>query len=165
MGLPPRFGLVTIHRAENTDDDARLNTIIDGLCLVAGRLPLVMPIHPRTRQRLASLGALERLRQVVRVLEPVGYLEMLAMQKRAEAIITDSGGIQKEAFFLQVPCITLRQETEWVETVDLGWNRLVRDLSAPAIEAAVFGARRPPATQAQPYGDGRAAFRIAAALG
>jgi UDP-GlcNAc3NAcA epimerase len=163
--LPSRFGLVTIHRAENTDDDARLGAIVDGLCRVAGQLPLVMPIHPRTRQRLAALGALDRLTQAVTVVEPVGYVEMLAMQKRAEAVITDSGGIQKEAFFLQVPCITLREETEWVETVDLGWNHLVRDLSAPAIEAAVLGARRPAATQAQPYGDGHAAARIAAALG
>lgn len=162
--LPQRFGLVTIHRAENTDDDARLGAIVEGLCRVAGKLPLVMPIHPRTRQRLAALGSLERLTQIVHVLEPVGYLEMLALQKRAEAIITDSGGIQKEAFFLQVPCITLREETEWVETVDLGWNRLVRDLSAPSIEAAVLGHSRPSATHAQPYGDGQAAARIAAAL-
>lgn len=165
VDLPPHFGLVTIHRAENTDDDARLTRIVEGLCGVASQLPLVMPIHPRTRQRLASLGALERLTQAVTVLEPVGYLEMLALQKRAEVIITDSGGIQKEAFFLRVPCITLRDETEWVETVDLGWNRLVRDLSVSSIEAAVFGASRPLTTQEQPYGDGRAAVRIAAALG
>lgn len=163
--LPQRFGLVTIHRAENTDDDARLGAIVEGLCRVAGTLPLVMPIHPRTRQRLASRGWLDRLVAAVTVLDPVGYIEMLALQKRSDVIVTDSGGIQKEAFFLKVPCVTLRDETEWVETVDSGWNRLVRDLSGPLVEAAVLAASRPSATQAQPYGDGRAAARIAAALG
>ncbi|MBV8033990.1 non-hydrolyzing UDP-N-acetylglucosamine 2-epimerase [Roseateles sp.] len=162
---PKRFGLVTIHRAENTDDDARLGAIVEGLCQVAGSLPLIMPIHPRTRQRLERLGWLERLTQAVQMLEPVGYMEMLALQKSAQAVITDSGGIQKEAFFLQVPCITLRDETEWVETVELGWNRLVSDLSVSSIEAAVLGASRPAKSQAQPYGDGRAAARIAAMLG
>ncbi|MDN3920459.1 non-hydrolyzing UDP-N-acetylglucosamine 2-epimerase [Roseateles violae] len=165
VALPQRYGLVTIHRAENTDDEAHLEAIVDGLCRVAGSLPLIMPIHPRTRQRLATLGWLERLTRAVQVLEPVGYLEMLALQKHADVVITDSGGIQKEAFFLQVPCITLREETEWVETVDLGWNRLVPGLSGPSIEAAVLGAGRPETAQAQPYGDGRASARIAAALG
>jgi UDP-GlcNAc3NAcA epimerase len=162
--LPGRFGLVTIHRAENTDDDARLGAIVDGLCSAARSLPLVMPIHPRTRQRLAAVGKLDRLVAAVRVIDPIGYVEMLALQKRAEVVITDSGGIQKEAFFLKVPCVTLRTETEWVETVELGWNQLVRELSAPTIEAAVLGATRPAATPAQPYGDGRAAVRIAQAL-
>jgi len=163
--LPQRFGLVTIHRAENTDTDARLGAIVEGLCRVARTLDLVMPLHPRTRQRLIALGLFERLTEAVHVLEPVGYLEMLALQKHAEIIVTDSGGIQKEAFFLRVPCITLRDETEWMETVDLGWNQLIRDLSAPSIEAAVLAAKRPSSTHAQPYGDGHAAARIASALG
>lgn len=162
--LPDRYGLVTIHRAENTDDTARLQAIVDGLVALSGSLPLVMPIHPRTRQRLTGLGWLDRLASSVQLIDPVGYLEMLALQRRAEVVITDSGGMQKEAFFLKVPCVTLREETEWVETVESGWNQLVRDLSAPAIETAVRSAARPAAGQTQPYGDGRAAARIASAL-
>jgi UDP-GlcNAc3NAcA epimerase len=164
--LPPaarehdRYVLLTMHRAENVDDPRRFRPILDGLAI---DLPVIFPVHPRTR------AALERgahgLPDNVIPIAPVGYLEMVALESRAHAIATDSGGVQKEAYLSGVPCITLRSETEWVETVDAGWNRVV-DADPRAVGAALadetFMNRdrpRPPL-----YGDGNAAARIVAAL-
>ena len=164
--LPPiarehgRFVLLTLHRAENVDDPARLRTIVAGLDV---SLPVIFPVHPRTR------GALDRggiaLPSNVVAIEPVGYLAMVALEASAEAIATDSGGVQKEASLSGVPCVTLRGETEWVETVEAGWNRLV-DADPAALAAALADAAfmhrdrpRPPL-----FGDGEAARRIVAAL-
>ncbi len=128
------YYLATIHRAENTDAPARLKSIFDGL----GRLdaPVLLPLHPRTRARLDGLSVPGN----VEVLEPAGYLAMLTLIRNARTVLTDSGGVQKEAYWLETPCVTLRDETEWVETLEHGWNQLC-DADPDAIAAAA--ARRP----------------------
>lgn len=122
IGLEPgRYSLATIHRAENTDDAARLRAVIGHLEQVAEERTVVLPLHPRTMQAVARFGiSLNRLK----VIEPVGYLEMTALLAGCVDVHTDSGGVQKEAYFHGKPCVTLRDETEWVETVEAGWNRL-----------------------------------------
>ena len=121
LGLVPGgYALATIHRAENTDDPARLAGIIAALREVSGRLPVVFPAHPRTRGKLAVPATGKDLR----LIDPLGYLDMVKLETEAAVILTDSGGIQKEAYWLRVPCVTLREETEWVETVRQGWNVL-----------------------------------------
>ena len=113
LGLEPcGYVLATVHRAENTDDPARLEAVFEGLFRVAAELPVVLPLHPRTRKALERLGWLERAREQLRLIEPVGYLDMVALEKNARLIATDSGGVQKEAYFFGVPCVTLRDETE-----------------------------------------------------
>ena len=122
---PKSYVLATVHRAENTDDPARLQGIFSGLARLAREIPLLLPVHPRTRRALARVGALDGAGSSLKLMDPVGYLDMARLEQNARVIITDSGGVQKEAFFYGVPCITLRQETEWVELVELGCNRLV----------------------------------------
>jgi len=119
---PKGYYLATIHRAENTDNYERLKNILTALSQLD--MPVIFPIHPRTKNRVKEYN-LEFLLEKTRVIEPVGYLDMIKLEKNAKAILTDSGGVQKEAFWLKVPCITLRDETEWIETVRSGWNRLV----------------------------------------
>lgn len=109
------YVLATIHRAENTDDTDRLNTLVDALTIVARKRPVIWPIHPRTRQLLARRCRPEAALRGMHLLDPIGYLSMIELEKNAAAIATDSGGVQKEAFFHRVPCVTLRDETEWVE--------------------------------------------------
>ena len=118
------YVLCTVHRAENTDNPERLISIFSALQEIAKSLPVVLPLHPRTQNLLKMKGG-SKLLESITILEPVSYLEMQRLEMGAKVILTDSGGIQKEAFFHGVPCITLRDETEWVETVDLGWNQLV----------------------------------------
>ncbi len=118
---PGRYFLCTLHRAENVDNPERLAPIVTALADLP--LPVVLPLHPRTRARLAEFGI--NLPQNCHVKAPAPYLEMLALQRDSAAILTDSGGVQKEAYYLGVPCVTLRDETEWVETVENGWNTLV----------------------------------------
>ena len=155
-----RYVLLTMHRAENVDHPERFRRILDGLAV---ELPVVFPVHPRTRA-VIERGA-HGLPDNVRPVDPVGYLEMVALEARAHAIATDSGGVQKEAYLAGVPCITLRSETEWTETVDHGWNRVVDD-DPGAVRAALadrsFMSRDRPRPDL--YGDGRAAERIVAAL-
>jgi len=159
--------LATVHRAENTDDPARLCAILDAFAALDE--PIVFPIHPRTRARIESLnlksktcGEQSEPIQNLKSIAPVGYLDMVRLEQSARMILTDSGGIQKEAYWLGVLCVTLRDETEWVETVHAGWNVLagantarikaaVRDFTLPKIRPAL-------------YGDGDAAARIAAHL-
>ena len=119
--IPQQFQLATIHRAENTDDATRLAQIVEALSEVP--YDIILPLHPRTRKKLIESKI--ELGDNIQSIEPIGYLEMLALELRAEAIITDSGGVQKEAYFLRKPCITLRDETEWIETLENGWNILV----------------------------------------
>ncbi len=155
LGLAPqRFLLVTIHRVGNLRPD-RLARIVEGL----GRLDeqIVFPVHPRTRSALAALGPLE-----FELLDPVGYLDFSTLAASARVIVTDSGGVQKEAYWHRVPCVTLRPSTEWVDTVEAGANVLADD-DPDAIVAAVAAARFP-ARAPELYGDGHAAERIAAAL-
>ncbi|MGD8317708.1 MAG: UDP-N-acetylglucosamine 2-epimerase (non-hydrolyzing) [Myxococcales bacterium] len=162
-GMSERFGVVTLHRSENTDDSSRLQDIARGLHLISERIPLVLPLHPRTKQRLARIGA--SMPASVEVIEPVGYLEMLALLDRCSLVITDSGGLQKEAFYVGRPCVTVRDETEWVETVELGWNRLVgADADAMLRACESFLDSPLPPRQRDIYGDGHAAERIARAL-
>jgi UDP-GlcNAc3NAcA epimerase len=156
------FVLATIHRPENTDDSSRLTAILQGLRAVAGTLRVILPLHPRTRARLTQLPQMKS--ETVEIIEPVGFLDMIRLEMTAQVIATDSGGIQKEAFFHGVPCVTLRAETEWTELVDLGWNRLVPPLSPDAIAETILAARGAKGRAATPYGDGHASERIAQAL-
>jgi UDP-GlcNAc3NAcA epimerase len=149
----------TAHRAGNVDSPARLERLVELLLAVDG--PVVLPVHPRTRARLDDAGLLERLQRGVRVVPPLGYLDFTALLVHARAVLTDSGGVQKEAYLAGVPCVTLRSTTEWTETVDAGWNVLV-DLDA---DAAVAALRRPLPVERPPlYGDGRAGERVVEAL-
>jgi UDP-GlcNAc3NAcA epimerase len=115
------YVLATIHRAENTDDPARLANLFQALAKLASERKVVLPLHPRTRKALESAGLAT---DALTLIEPVGYLDMAQLERNAAVIATDSGGVQKEAFFYRVPCVTLRDETEWVELVELGWNRV-----------------------------------------
>ena len=156
---PGSYLLATAHRAGNVDDAERLERLVELLLAVPG--PVVLPLHPRTRARLEAAGLLDRLAGGVRLVPPLGYLDFTALLVHARAVLTDSGGVQKEAYLAGVPCLTLRAVTEWMETVDAGWNTLV-DLDADAAVAALDGdvpAERPPL-----YGDGRAGERVVAAL-
>lgn len=168
LGLTPKtYVLATIHRAENTDDPDRLRLLFDALARVAAELLVVLPIHPRTRQRARALGLLDGPSKGFNLIEPVGYFDMLALEREARVIATDSGGVQKEAFFHHVPCVTLRTETEWVELVDSGWNRLAPPDSADAVAAAIHrAATLDLSALAHPdaYGDGQAAAHIAARI-
>lgn len=150
-----RFYLCTVHRAENTDEPARLRGILDGLARLDQ--PVVLPLHPRTRKRLVEFGVTPGPN--VRVIEPVGYLDMLQLERSASTILTDSGGVQKEAYYLEVPCVTLREETEWRETIDLGWN-LLAGTDPDAIIAAVEHHRQSRRPHPPLYGTGDAAGHI-----
>ncbi|HEV7588063.1 MAG TPA: UDP-N-acetylglucosamine 2-epimerase, partial [Longimicrobium sp.] len=137
----------------------------DGLARVSRVLPVVLPLHPRTRGALAAAGVDPAAEPGVRIVPPVGYLDMVMLERHAAVVATDSGGVQKEAFFYRVPCVTLRDETEWVELVELGWNRLASPAGgAAALAAAVLEARGRPGREASPYGAGDTAARIAGAL-
>jgi UDP-N-acetylglucosamine 2-epimerase (non-hydrolysing)/UDP-GlcNAc3NAcA epimerase len=155
------YVIATAHRAGNVDHPARLAELVE--LLLAVPFPVVLPLHPRTRARLEAsdlLGRLERAEHV-RLTPPLGYVEFTALVCNARAVMTDSGGLQKEAYFAAVPCITLRSTTEWTETVDTGWNVLV-DLDRDAALAALE--RTPPHDRPSLYGDGRAGERVVDAL-
>jgi UDP-GlcNAc3NAcA epimerase len=154
--------LLTAHRAGNVDDPARLRALVE--LIAALPAPVVFPLHPRTRARLHDAGLDGELERIdgLRVSEPLGYVEFSSLLCQARAVLTDSGGVQKEAYLAGVPCITLRANTEWVETVKTGWNTLV-DLDAQAARAALE--RRPPAERPALYGDGHAAERCVQAIG
>ena len=158
---PGDYALATAHRAGNVDDPARLRSLVD--LLLALPLAVVLPLHPRTHARLQDAGWLGELEAAehVRLLPPLGYVAFTALLSRARAVLTDSGGVQKEAYLAGVPCVTMRDTTEWVETVDVGWNVLV-DLDAGAALAALQ--RTPPAERPELYGDGHAGARVVAAL-
>jgi UDP-GlcNAc3NAcA epimerase len=154
--------LVTAHRAGNVDDPKRLRALVDLVRVLPE--PVLFPLHPRTRARLNDTGLLAELEQLdgIQLTEPLGYVEFSALVYQAQAVLTDSGGVQKEAYLAGVPCITLRANTEWVETVEAGWNTLV-DLDAQAALAALE--RKAPTDHPQLYGDGDAAERCVAAIG
>jgi UDP-N-acetylglucosamine 2-epimerase len=156
LGLAPKgYLLATIHRPYNTDVPENLAGILAAFAEIAE--PVIFPVHPRTRKKIGDLG-----RQVgadnPRMIEPVGYLDMLALQQNARLILTDSGGIQKEAYWQGVPCVTLRTETEWVETVAAGWNVVVGADGARIVQAVQTFT--PPAARPLAYGDGCAAAHI-----
>ena len=152
---PGTYALVTIHRAANTDDPGRLGQIVDALNHVPETV--VFPVHPRTQRSLARIGA--HLEGHIHLVDPVGYLDMMVLEENARLIATDSGGVQREAYFLGVPCLTLRDETEWIETVTVGWNRLVGTELQRILDAWLDF--RPPAEHPPIFGDGTAGQRIA----
>jgi UDP-N-acetylglucosamine 2-epimerase len=161
LKLEPRgYLLATLHRPYNTDTPEHLRSILEAL--VELDEPVVFPVHPRTRKQIAALDgprALKDGKSKVRLMEPVGYLDMLMLERHARLILTDSGGLQKEALFCGVPCVTLRPETEWVETVAAGWNVLT-GADRDKIVAAVKEQRWPPGPPPMLYGDGHAAEHI-----
>lgn len=158
---PGAYVLATCHRAENVDVAANLREIIDGLIAASSTIPVVLPLHPRTAAMITRLGL--SLPSSVRVIEPVSYVEMVALEKHAAVVVTDSGGVQKEAFFYRVPCVTTRDETEWTETVKSGWNILV-GASAKRMVEAIAAHQHTRRTDDAPYGNGDACERILTAL-
>jgi UDP-N-acetylglucosamine 2-epimerase (non-hydrolysing)/UDP-GlcNAc3NAcA epimerase len=152
------YVLVTAHRAGNVDDPARLVQLVDLLCALP--VPAVLPLHPRTRARLETAGLLGRL-SGLHLTQPLGYLDFTTLLHHAAAVLTDSGGVQKEAYLAGVRCITLRDTTEWTETIDAGWNTLV-DLDTERALTAL--ADDPPAERPELYGDGHAGERVVASL-
>ncbi len=155
---PGEYALVTIHRAANTDDPQRLGQIVQMLNCVPETI--VFPVHPRTCKALAQIGA--QFADHVRLVEPMGYLDMMMLEENARLIATDSGGVQREAYFLNVPCLTLRDETEWIETVQVGWNKLVG--VEPERVAEAWFSFAPPSEHPPIFGNGAAAERIAQIL-
>jgi UDP-GlcNAc3NAcA epimerase len=161
LGLSPkRYLLATVHRLYNTDDPERLQSILETFVEIGA--PIVFPVHPRTRLCMAEFG-LNKLSAFqcsnMQLVEPVGYLDMLMLEQHARLILTDSGGVQKEAYFFAVPCVTLRPETEWVETVDTGWNVVV-DADRERIVWAANGQVWPDGTPPLVFGDGRASEKM-----
>jgi UDP-GlcNAc3NAcA epimerase len=156
----PPYLVVTLHRPANTDDVASLTEIMRALERL--QLPVIFPIHPRTTNRLAEWGL--SVGSNVKLIEPLGYLDMLVLVEGAAAVITDSGGLQKEAYFLYAPCVTIRPETEWVETVASGWNRLCAPQQSDILAAVNDALVQRPAAHPDFYGDGSAAARIVEAL-
>ena len=156
---PRNYALATVHRAANTDDAARLSSILQALGMLAETL--VFPVHPRTRK--AILDSRLAPSANVRLIDPLGYHDMLLLESNARCVLTDSGGVQKEAFFFGVLCVTLRDETEWPETVDCGWNVL----AGCDVDRIIAAAKRPPPPEGQRpalFGDGHAAEKIVEAL-
>ena len=139
-----------------------LRAIFGALADTASELPVVLPLHPRTRRAMGDDPELASYLERLRITEPLGYLDMAMLERNARLVVTDSGGVQKEAFFYDVPCVTLRGETEWTELVSLGWNRLVPPVSRESVRAGIGAALAAGAgTPGAPYGDGKSARRIA----
>ena len=154
LGLSVKsYYLMTLHRAESTDSPDRLEELMNFVSRVSGGKTVIFPMHPRTRKLYEA--AKLKFADNIRIIEPVSYFDMVLLMKNSLLILTDSGGMQKEAYWLKIPCITLREETEWVETIKNGWNVLYRDYTGP----------HEPVENSEPYyGDGRAAERIVSAL-
>ena len=154
------YALATCHRAENTDDPARLGEILSALSEVATKMPVVIPLHPRTKKLINTYGLGHLIKNLI-VTDPLPFLDMVALEQSARVILTDSGGVQKEAFFYNVPCITMRDETEWIETVEMGWNKLVGASNSKIVEAfAKYLSESPAPVENTPYGQGNAAQKI-----
>lgn len=158
------FLLTTIHRAENTDDEQKLFDIFKNLELISRKIILVLPLHPRTDLALNKIK-FDRSKSSIRFIDPIGYMDMVLLEKKAKVIITDSGGVQKEAFFHKTPCITLRDETEWTELIELKVNQLIKDFNdlekavkkSLELNSAYFDAE-------DIFGDGNSAEKIISAL-
>ena len=157
---PKKFYLCTVHRAENTNDPKHLSQIILALVLIASPdCPVIFPVHPRTTVYLKKYNLYPVIisNPSIRLIEPVDFPDMIILEKNAETILTDSGGIQKEAYFYRTPCITLREETEWTETVAAGWNQLAGFHAAKIMECL---SNNPVKSEIKEYGDGQAAKKI-----
>jgi len=156
----PQYYLATLHRAENTDDPKRLKSILKALHQVGKEALVVLPLHPRTK-KVMEMHHLSPDHERIKLIEPVSYLNMLKLEKHARAILTDSGGVQKEAYWLKVPCLTLRDETEWIETVKSGWNVLAGTKAERIIkEVRKEVGRRRPLKNMKIFGDGKASVKI-----
>ncbi len=166
LELEPRgYCVATAHRAGNVDDPAKLARLLEVLERGAAEAPVIFAVHPRTRARLEASGAADGLEaRGIRAIDPLGYLDITKLLRNSRAVLTDSGGLQKEAFLASVPCVTMREETEWVETVETGWNRLV-GLDPDAAEEALRELPRPDQGLTSPaeqlYGGGKAGERVA----
>jgi len=158
---PKEYGLVTIHRQENTDAPEKLEAIIRSLCEVAEQLPIVFPLHPRTKKALEKADLFGLANEKLKLIDPVGYFDMIRLEGGAKVILTDSGGVQKEAYLFSVPCVTLRDETEWRELVENGFNRLSPPDCLEAFHAALDSE---PNWSLSLYGGGDAASRILSVL-
>ncbi len=166
-GLEPKgYLLCTLHRASNTDDPSILSLLMETFMEIGSKMPLVLPLHPRTREALRQINLLEEVERKISVLPPASYLDMLKLEKSAKLIATDSGGVQKEAYIFGVPCVTLRSETEWVELVEAGWNRLAPPTTKAEVVDAVLEELARETRPARPpiYGEGDASGRIADCL-
>ena len=157
---PSEYALATIHRAENTDKPDFLESIVNALLQVAKQLPIVLPLHPRTKSKLMQYGFYSEVATELTLCEPLGYFEMLLLEKFSRLIITDSGGVQKEAYFHQKPCVTLRRETEWPELVEASWNTLVAPNNEAGIVDAVLSSTTPSEDYNFLYGEGDASNKI-----
>jgi UDP-N-acetylglucosamine 2-epimerase len=150
---PKKYFLLTLHRAENTDNPQQFEEIISFVNTISAETPVIFPMHPRTKNVYERSS--KKFGNNVRIIDPAGYFDVLTLLKNSALLLTDSGGMQKEAYWLQTQCITLRKETEWVETLEGGWNTLYTN----------FTQRTPPSNrQSTAYGDGRAAEKIIAVL-
>jgi len=166
LGLPLQgYALATLHRAENTNSDGkRLLTILRALNDFSREMPVVFPLHPRTRGVINAIGS-SHLLDGLHVIEPVGYLDMLTLERNARLIATDSGGVQKEAFFYHVPCVTIREETEWTELLEAGWNRLAPPHDTCTVVSGLRAAlHEDPPPFSNPYGDGQSTQKVIARL-
>ena len=160
---PQQYVLSTIHRAENTDSSARLTAIFKALSKFSKEITVVIPLHPRTKKILEDMQLLDKIPKTLCLIEPVGYYDIIMLEKNAKMIVTDSGGIQKEAYFYQVPCATLRDQTEWVELVESGWNCLISpdSTSSKILQKLHHQIHQPsPLDTNQLYGDGTASTKI-----
>ena len=158
------YYLATLHRAENTDDPNRLKSILAALDEIGKESPVVLPLHPRTKKMIKTYG-LQLREERIRWIDPVSYLDMITLSKHARVILTDSGGVQKEAYWLRVPCVTLREETEWVETVESGCNVLVGTDRKKIVEAVHSReGKKLPKKGVRLFGDGKASERIVQTL-
>jgi UDP-GlcNAc3NAcA epimerase len=158
LALPAKYILATIHRAENTDNIVRLRSIFDGFEKIGKEVPIILPLHPRTRKTIKTLEL--KTSDSTKIIDPVSYLEMIYLLENCMLVMTDSGGLQKEAFFFKKPCITLRDETEWVELVEHGFNHI-----AGAETDAIYAAYKNSAATkyefgVELYGDGNAGEKI-----
>jgi UDP-GlcNAc3NAcA epimerase len=161
----PQYYLVTLHRAENTDDPSRLKSILRALAEIAKDFPVVLPLHPRTK-KMMRMQHLIREAKGIQLIDPVSYLDMLKLEKHAKVILTDSGGVQKEAYWLRVPCITLRDETEWMETIRGGWNVLAGTRTKRIVEEVRHGVgRKLPPRGKGIFGNGKASEKIVQLIG
>jgi UDP-GlcNAc3NAcA epimerase len=163
LDLPGKFILTTIHRAENTNNAVRLKSIFDGFETIGKEIPIIMPLHPRTRKTIEILNL--KTSDFIKIIDPVGYLEMIYLLENCMLVMTDSGGLQKEAFFFKKPCITIRDETEWVELVEHGFNSLTGADTQKIIHVYRKAAQANYDFQVELYGDGKTGERIVKILG
>ncbi len=160
----PQYYLATLHRAENTDDPKRLKSILRALNEIGKNITTVLPLHPRTEKMMKAYHFFREFKNI-KFIEPVSYFDMLKLERNAKAILTDSGGVQKEAYWFKIPCFTLRQETEWMETVRSGWNVLTGTETRRIVKEVKSLPRRKPSPKWRGiFGDGRASQRIVQAL-